>query len=107
MLRDPDDILFLLGNPGRFQVIQIVLLSTQFIPTGMIDLMPIFYNLQPAAFFVSNVSDAQAPAAVLRYREIYRNGSSSCKMVNNVSNELMYVYEDRQWSTIADVSGRW
>ena len=47
-LKDVDDILRILGDPGRFQMIQFSLLALQYFPLALNDLLPIFYSLSPA-----------------------------------------------------------
>ncbi|GAV09556.1 hypothetical protein RvY_19069-2 [Ramazzottius varieornatus] len=54
-LHDADDLLRLLGNPGRFQLIQYMLLCLQFL-AYMSDFSPVFFNLQPLGITYPNRS---------------------------------------------------
>lgn len=44
-----DQILQLLGDPGRFQIIQFIILSFTYVPVAINDFVVIFYGLLPTS----------------------------------------------------------
>lgn len=92
-----DDLLFSLGSPGRFQIIQFILFVLQFIPISMNDLMPIFYNIRPDFYTVNGVN--------FSFRAGYNN-SAFCSFPEHDWGNVMYYYGGRRWSIIADVRAK-
>ena len=115
---DPDDLLKALGNPGRFQVIQFILLCGQFIPLAMTDMMSIFFSLSPIGVRVLDL-EVESNATMAKTDEWNSKEGrvsyvtdfktvASCE-ANNLTNlqpsQISYVYQNQwQWSIIADVS---
>ena len=104
-LREVDDILRLLGNPGRFQVLQYMFLTYQYIPLAMNDLMPIFYGLQPVS--VSCVGGTiNAPTQTNTTLGANVTAFSATKVCGHCPDGSSYKfsYSGRQWSIVGDVS---
>lgn len=109
-----DNVLRILGNPGRFQVIQFIVLSIQYHPLAFNDYMPIFYGLPPRELHciqpdqltngeLFNISSTNA-ADQLLYGAFhsFANFSAICN-AGGCPNGIEYRYPKKQWSIIADV----
>ncbi|OQV24424.1 putative Solute carrier family 22 member 12 [Hypsibius exemplaris] len=92
-----DQVLRLLGNPGRFQIIQFLVLAYQYIPLAMNDFMPIFYGLPPLS--VRCVGDPTRNSTDSMITE-----SNQTKAVCSCPNGYIYEYPGKQWSIIADMN---
>ncbi|XP_055339715.1 solute carrier family 22 member 15-like [Paramacrobiotus metropolitanus] len=106
-LNDPDDLLYLLGDPGLFQIIQFMLLACQFIPAMMSDFMPIYHNIRPRAVRIpEQFSSTLDNASLMAGEKKMYNLSSFCEFFPDVNAEnagLEYVYADRQWSVVGEM----
>ena len=115
-LHDADDLLRLLGNPGRFQLIQYLLLCLQFL-AYMSDFAPVFFNLPPLGISYPNqslllhdggegskdfnITDVFVPFNQLKsIRSCHMNGLD----IDHLPVGIQYVYpHPQQRSIIADV----
>ncbi|XP_055339624.1 organic cation transporter protein-like isoform X2 [Paramacrobiotus metropolitanus] len=111
-LKDADDILNILGDPGIFQTIQFTLLMLQFVPIAMNDLMPIFYNIRPLGIQIPyyGISDINNNSFVTADDNssmgyVYVNLSAACNAIHSglPSSNFSYVYRNRQWSVIGEM----
>ncbi|OWA52686.1 hypothetical protein BV898_17132 [Hypsibius exemplaris] len=113
--QDTDHLLARLGNPGRFQILLFFLLSTQYFPVAMNDLMPLFYSVLPTEVrcrdwdadvvgLAGNVSDGNfsAEAGMMNQSAIRTNHSALCS--TPCKSGYVYYYPDRQWSIVADMN---
>lgn len=107
-----DNILRGLGNPGRFQILQFLVLSFQYHSLAFNDYMPIFYGLPPEEIRCRE-SPFQEETPFFRIRSDHRGSDASSlrKLTNrtDVCKEgcpygYEYIYPGNQWSIVADVS---
>ena len=108
---DTDHLLNRLGNPGRFQILLFVLLSTQYFPVAMNDLMPLFYSIQPTEVHCRD-GDVFGNSSHHVLRDDVTSGQTNDTGPVNKTvlcdtpcrSGYVYTYPDRQWSIVADVS---
>ncbi|XP_055339716.1 organic cation transporter-like protein [Paramacrobiotus metropolitanus] len=103
LIQNPDDILYFLGDPGRFQILQFILLSSQFIPIAMNDLIPIFYNIRPVGLYVNTLNETRDNYLGAQYYNL----STACTLLgqrNFAQTDHLYVYASpRQRSVVGDM----
>ena len=104
---DVDEVLQSLGNPGRFQVLLFILLSSVYLPLAFNDYVVIFYGLPPTSVACYGVDKF--------YNDTTTNSSIIMKPGLNISrwdlpdhdcycpHGYTYDYPGGQWSIIGDV----
>ncbi|GAU93957.1 hypothetical protein RvY_05808 [Ramazzottius varieornatus] len=101
-----DEILQLLGDPGRFQIIQFIVISFTYIPLAVNDFVVIFYGLPPTSVRCHG-DPLESLLEVVRRNTTAGNVSSA--VVNSSDpachcpHGFEYSYPGRQWSIIGDV----
>ena len=95
-----------LGNPGRFQMLQFVLLSMQFIACAMCDLAPIFYDLKPHKVLCDDQQQQSLPRLVAP--AITSNvtwwDKDDCSQDCPVDRYIYHFASADQWSVVSQVS---
>ena len=85
--------------PGRFHLMQILILSCPILLSACADTITIFYGLEP--LFV-RIQSGQNPSVTNLEPYDTLKSSNGCYGVN-ASNIVEYIYEGNQWSLIAEV----
>ncbi|XP_055332211.1 organic cation/carnitine transporter 2-like [Paramacrobiotus metropolitanus] len=87
--------------PGRFQWMQLVILSLPLILSGMSDTVVVFYGLEPMFMKVNISGNSSTNRTVLLPFSMFRS-SNACATFGG-GESLEYIYQDQQWSIIADM----
>lgn len=126
-VKDSDDLLRLIGNPGRFQIIQYLVFCCQFL-SYMSEFSIVFFIAPPTGIFVDRHDVHSGPTLnftadnqsdIMDHREYgnvsyglipfrYVRSEQACKKIgldlHNTSTPIIYIFPDsRQQSIISDV----
>ncbi|GAV08704.1 hypothetical protein RvY_18361 [Ramazzottius varieornatus] len=101
-----DQILQLLGDPGRFQIIQYILISITYVPVAINNFVVNFYGLPPTS--VRCYGDPWNSFLDLDNRNTTTGNASNAVVMSSDSvchcpQGFEYTYPGRQWSIIGDV----
>lgn len=107
-IKDPDDILRLLGNPGKFQIIQYILLSFQILPCAFTDMVPLFYNLNPVGIDTTENKSIAGHGNFTPLRQLLSSPGCDAAYVHRKDRNYSFVYAGaHQWSIIGEVRPLW
>ena len=102
-----DEVLNLLGTPGRFQIIQFFIIACQYVPMAFNDFMPIFYGVPPLTIVCREIGQASAKndtASWYSNRTVVGLNRTEILASCNCTHGMVYEYAGKQRSIIADVS---
>ncbi|GAV07409.1 hypothetical protein RvY_17246 [Ramazzottius varieornatus] len=106
---DVDEVLAILGNPGPFQIIQFIFLSSIYLPLSINDYVVIFFGIAP--LFVScssapgdhNLYHPANSTSVANFTSFNITPWNSEDRTCSCPDGFEYVYPGRQWSIIGDM----
>lgn len=104
---DVDEVLAILGNPGRFQIIQFIFLSSVYLPLSINDYVVIFFGIAPLSVSCPsgdhNSYHLANSTPVANFTSFNITPWNSEDRTCSCPGGFDYVYPGRQWSIIGDV----